>query len=303
MALIICPECSRQVSELAPHCPHCGFPIAGNPLCSRQAARGASTPSSAPGQNDEVVLERSSTRKSPNGSTATYSAASGYNGGYPDDSRPAPDRNRKRHSGLQTFLLAFLGIIIALVIVMFVTCPSAGDHRREVRQLGEKAVKMYAAQQDNMLITGMTFAFGDDLVDMVISKLLEVDNYGVVSIGRLDNPRHPSKSQIVSVGVFGHVFTASPEDLVEGLANKLKSVQEETVDEAEKEVKSKMDEVIEEAKESARKKTEQLMKEAQEEVTNKIEEKVNEVVEQTNDDLFDNKKDEEKSTDRSVEKP
>lgn len=27
MALIICPECSRDVSDKAAACPHCGFPI------------------------------------------------------------------------------------------------------------------------------------------------------------------------------------------------------------------------------------------------------------------------------------
>lgn len=303
MALIICPECSRQVSEHAPNCPHCGYPIAGNPLCTRPAAGGAYSPSPTPPPEEEVVLERSSTKKSAYGSTATYSAAPDYTQGTTARYTPEPDGNGKRHSGFQTFLLALLGFIIALVIVMFITCPSDGDHRREVRQLGEKAVKMYAAQQDNMLITGMTFAFGDDLVDMVISKLLEVDNYGVVSIGRLENPRNPSKSQIVSVGAFGHVFTASPEELVEGLANKLKSVEEDAVNDAEKEVKSRVDEAIEEAKETARKKTEQIMKETQEEVANEIKEKVNEVVEQTNEDLFDNNKDEEKKIDHNVEKP
>lgn len=303
MALIICPECSRQVSEHAPNCPHCGYPIAGNSLCTRPAARGAYTPASTPPQEEEIVLERSATKQSAHGSTATYSAARDYSGGHTTGYSPEPDGSGKRHSGFQTFLLALLGFIIALVIVMFITCPSDGDHRREVRQLGEKAVKMYAAQQDNVLITGMTFAFGDDLVDMVISKLLEVDNYGVVSIGRLENPRNPAKSQVVSVGAFGHVFTASPEELMEGLANKLKSVKENALNEAEQEVKSRVDEAIEEAKENARKKTEQIMKEAQEEVSNEIKEKVNEVVEQTSEDLFDSNKNEENNNLRDVEKP
>jgi hypothetical protein len=28
MALIPCPECNRQVSEMAPQCPGCGYPVA-----------------------------------------------------------------------------------------------------------------------------------------------------------------------------------------------------------------------------------------------------------------------------------
>lgn len=29
MALISCPECSRQISDQTPSCPGCGYPIAG----------------------------------------------------------------------------------------------------------------------------------------------------------------------------------------------------------------------------------------------------------------------------------
>lgn len=29
MALIRCPECGREVSSLAPACPHCGYPLQG----------------------------------------------------------------------------------------------------------------------------------------------------------------------------------------------------------------------------------------------------------------------------------
>ncbi len=29
MALVSCPECQRQVSNMAPACPQCGYPIAG----------------------------------------------------------------------------------------------------------------------------------------------------------------------------------------------------------------------------------------------------------------------------------
>ena len=28
MALILCPECNREISDRAPNCPHCGCPIA-----------------------------------------------------------------------------------------------------------------------------------------------------------------------------------------------------------------------------------------------------------------------------------
>lgn len=39
MALITCAECSKEVSEFAPACPHCGFPIAAITMEGRVALR------------------------------------------------------------------------------------------------------------------------------------------------------------------------------------------------------------------------------------------------------------------------
>ena len=32
MSLIDCPECATAVSSLAPHCPHCGYPVKEPPI-------------------------------------------------------------------------------------------------------------------------------------------------------------------------------------------------------------------------------------------------------------------------------
>ncbi len=40
MALIQCPECDGKVSDQAPVCPHCGFPLGGQPVATQ--ATGAS---------------------------------------------------------------------------------------------------------------------------------------------------------------------------------------------------------------------------------------------------------------------
>lgn len=37
MAIIKCPECAKTVSDAAPSCPQCGYPIAGPPAQSREA--------------------------------------------------------------------------------------------------------------------------------------------------------------------------------------------------------------------------------------------------------------------------
>src|SRR5262249_35388945 len=41
MALISCPECRREVSDRAPACPHCGWPIAESGRPGAQSGKGA----------------------------------------------------------------------------------------------------------------------------------------------------------------------------------------------------------------------------------------------------------------------
>jgi hypothetical protein len=50
MALITCPECSKQVSEQAPSCPHCGCPIA----------------TSGRSQPQQIVIQQPSSSSGPN---------------------------------------------------------------------------------------------------------------------------------------------------------------------------------------------------------------------------------------------
>lgn len=50
MALINCPECGGQVSDRAPVCPHCGFPLSGatEPAAAAPAQAAVPTASVAP---------------------------------------------------------------------------------------------------------------------------------------------------------------------------------------------------------------------------------------------------------------
>lgn len=40
MALITCPDCSREVSDRAPACPHCGAPIASVSIADKETVHG-----------------------------------------------------------------------------------------------------------------------------------------------------------------------------------------------------------------------------------------------------------------------
>jgi len=43
MALINCPECGRQISDLAVSCPHCGYPISNTKPVSKTSLEGSSS--------------------------------------------------------------------------------------------------------------------------------------------------------------------------------------------------------------------------------------------------------------------
>ena len=51
---------------------------------------------------------------------------------------------------------------------------------------------------------------GTGLAGLVIDNMLKVDNYFVCSIGRIT---YEDETNIVSVGILNHVFTASAEDV------------------------------------------------------------------------------------------
>ena len=59
MALVLCPECGKQMSDQAPSCPHCGYAPAGGAV--RFAAVGAATPDA--GRRETVIWEGSPSLK------------------------------------------------------------------------------------------------------------------------------------------------------------------------------------------------------------------------------------------------
>lgn len=182
MALITCPECGREVSDLSPNCPNCGRPIA----------------------------------------------------------TPAAGFGKRRSRGP----IIAVGIIVALLVAMFISCPNEDDHRREVQIVGEKTVKLLAEKQDNAIVSGLATLFGGNIIKMMVSELLDVDNYGIVSIGRLNNTTKDGGSSIISVGILGHVFTASPEQLVSKMGDKLNSAKDQLTNDLKEGIDQEIDNAI-----------------------------------------------------------
>lgn len=183
MALISCPECGREISDLTPNCPNCGRPIAAQSL-------------------------------KPN-----------------------------RRTGGRGWVIA-IGVIVALLVAMFVSCPDEEEHRSEVQLVGEKTVKLMADEQDNAIVSGLATLFGSNIINAMINELFVYENYGIVSIGSIKDPQHERKSSLISFGVFGHVFTASPEQLMDKMSEKVKSAKDKLTNDLKEGINQEIDDAI-----------------------------------------------------------
>ena len=129
-----------------------------------------------------------------------------------------PEEPKK--SGCTPWLIAAL-ILAILSATMVFTCPDRRDHEAAIQEV----TKAWVGDKvdDNLSsITGIGGAFGDLInkaikeltgfgTDKVISSYLDVKNYVVCSVGRMSIGS--SEEKMVSLGVFGHVFTFGKEDI------------------------------------------------------------------------------------------
>ena len=129
--------------------------------------------------------------------------------------QPAP--KKKSHTGC---LIGILLTLVVLVAVMVVTCPKTEQHKEVLSTVITTTVN--DAVNDNDNLTGNTFidnafktvsnAFAGKVIETAVDNLVTVDNYVVCSLGKV---HYDGKDHIVSLGIFGHIFTVDEDDLQE----------------------------------------------------------------------------------------
>lgn len=115
---------------------------------------------------------------------------------------------KNSHAGLK--LAIFASALIALAIGMAFTRPSTEDHEVVAKDRFEQVAYSYLGASSDGLVSL--------LVKPAVSKLVEscfrVDNYGVVSVGRIIDPTDPeAEPTTLSVGLFNKVFCPSAETI------------------------------------------------------------------------------------------
>lgn len=131
--------------------------------------------------------------------------------------QPQPAPKKKSHTGC---LIGTLLTLVVLVAVMVVTCPKTEQHKEVLSTVITTTVN--DAVNDNDNLTGNTFidnafktvsnAFAGKVIEAAVDNLVTVDNYVVCSLGKV---HYDGKDHIVSLGVFGHIFTVDEDDLRE----------------------------------------------------------------------------------------
>ena len=106
-------------------------------------------------------------------------------------------------------------VVILLGLVMFVTCPKENDHKDAICLAFNKAVDEKLGESSLSLEGAVNFA-GKWVIkqgaNLFINSYVEVENYGLVSIGRYTFNGH---NKVISVGMFNHIFTISKDDILE----------------------------------------------------------------------------------------
>ena len=110
-------------------------------------------------------------------------------------------------------LLLVAGLLIAAVV----TCPKPADHREAVLDvihaaINEKAESSVSNDSQFLRIIGATLV--NNALDIAVSSQLQHHNYILWST---TTARYGGKDHTISLGLLGHVFTFSKEDLLREL--------------------------------------------------------------------------------------
>lgn len=107
-------------------------------------------------------------------------------------------------------------IVIAVIgLVMLATCPKENDHKDAICLAINEAVDEKIGDGgfslEGLVKYGAKYTI-KEAAELFIDSNVEVQSYGLVSIGRYTFNGH---NDIISVGMFNHVFTMSKDDVLE----------------------------------------------------------------------------------------
>lgn len=112
--------------------------------------------------------------------------------------------------------IIIIALVAAIAALLYFTCPTASDHKEKISTVVSEYVQDEISEKSGTSVVGHLVGglLGATAVKAAVNSLIEVHNYGLVSVGTLT---WDGKTRVVSVGAAGHVFTFDKQKLSESL--------------------------------------------------------------------------------------
>lgn len=118
--------------------------------------------------------------------------------------------------------LIFIGIIAAIAIALMATTPDKQQHHDTIKEVLSRAVN--AELRDNNIdgaVASIGSVFAMNAVDEFLNRSLLIRDHRFYNIGVID---YDGEFQMVSVGVFNHVYTFDENQARELIKAKIKDL-------------------------------------------------------------------------------
>ena len=119
---------------------------------------------------------------------------------------------------MKKFFITIAILLVVLAGVGVVTCPDKQAHKDAIMSVINEKINESVSKDSSEGDEGIALfasSLGSGIVGYVLDNRLTVKNHFVFSTGELN--KLDGTSERLSVGVFGHVFTFSKEDLDKAL--------------------------------------------------------------------------------------
>ena len=125
------------------------------------------------------------------------------------------EREEHKSHTLRNGCIVLILVLAAMAIGLMATCPTEQAHREAITKEMNRFIKESTDNQgDAWGVIGNIIS--QKIVGVVVDNLIEVDNYGVCSVGSIT---FKGKTHRVSFGILGHVFTFDADDIQRALEN------------------------------------------------------------------------------------
>ena len=118
--------------------------------------------------------------------------------------------------------LIFIGIIVVIAIALMATTPDKQQHHDTIKEVLSRAVN--AELRDNNIdgaVASIGSVFAMNAVDEFLNRSLLIRDHRFYNIGVID---YDGEFQMVSVGVFNHVYTVDENQARELIKTKIKDL-------------------------------------------------------------------------------